>query len=101
LKLVGAIALALMPLSAAALDLGSSEYVFVSGLAGDGSAPFAMRSLGDTSFGMTCGTDQHLCFIADTMQAPAVRQQTLLADIARKTRDCTVPNIPVVCILTQ
>jgi hypothetical protein len=50
---------------------------------------------------MTNGTDLYLCFIADNLEAQAARQQALIAEIGGEGPDRTVPNIPVVCILTQ
>jgi hypothetical protein len=89
------------PMAAFAIDVGTSEYVFVSDLTERGFTPFATSASGNASFGMTDGTDLYLCFIADNLEAQAVRQQALIAEISGDGTDRTVPNIPVVCVMTQ
>jgi hypothetical protein len=91
----------LVPMAASAIDVGAAEFVFVSELTDRGFAPFATSAAGNASFGMTDGTDLYLCFIADNLEAQAERQQALIAEIAGAGADRTVPNIPVVCVLTQ
>ena len=86
---------------AAAIDVGQAEYRFVAELSAEGFTPFATSASGNASFGMTNGTDLYLCFIADNLEAQAERQQALIAEINGEGPDRTVPNIPVVCILTQ
>ena len=84
-----------------AIDVGQSEFVFVSDLSAQGFTPFATSASGNATFGMTNGSDLYLCFIADNLEAQATRQQALIAEINGEGPDRTVPNIPVVCILAQ
>jgi hypothetical protein len=84
-----------------ALEVGESDFRFASDLSSEGFTPFATSGAGNTIFGMQRGTDQHLCFIADQSDDQAQRQRVLLAELAGEEPDRTVPNIPVVCILTQ
>ena len=90
-----------LALPARALEVGQADFVFVSDLSSQGFTPFAVSSSGNASFGMTNGTDLYLCFIADNPDAQSARQQALIAEINGERPDRSVPNIPVVCILTQ
>ena len=63
--------------------------------------PFATSESGNAIYGMRRETDQYLCFIADQGDDQAERQRVLLAELAGEKPQRTVPNIPVVCILTQ
>ncbi len=92
---------ALLPVSAHALEVGEAEYVYSSDLLADGFTPFAVSSVGQAIYGLRNDTTLYLCFIADTGDAQAMRQATLLAELRGEDPDRTVPNIPVVCILTQ
>jgi hypothetical protein len=58
-----------------AIEVGQSDFTFVSDLAAQGFTPFATSASGNASFGMTDGTDLYLCFIADNLEAQAERQQ--------------------------
>ncbi len=100
-RLAAALAFALVPSVAMAIEVGESDFVFVSDLANQGFVPFAASASGNATFGMTNGTDLYLCFIADNLEAQAERQQALIAEINGENPDRSVPNIPVVCILTQ
>lgn len=95
------LALMLAPVAGQAIEVGESEFRFVSDLAQAGFAPFGTSASGNASFGMTDGADLYLCFIADNLTAQAERQQVLIAEIAGEEPDRSLPNIPVVCILTQ
>ncbi len=96
-----AIALAaLFPLSANAMDVGRSDYVFSSDLALQGFEPFAATT-GNAVYGMKKGADMYLCFIADNGDFANERQAKLLAEIKGEALARDVPNIPVVCVLTQ
>jgi hypothetical protein len=90
-----------LALPAHAIEIGQSDFTFVSDLAAQGFTPFATSASGNASFGMTDGTDLYLCFIADNLEAQAERQQALIAEINGENPDRSVPNIPVVCVLTQ
>ena len=90
-----------LALPAQAIEVGQSEFVFASDLSQRGFTPFASSASGNAAFGMTDGSDLYLCFIADNLEAQAMRQQVLIAEINGEGPDRTVPNIPVVCILTQ
>lgn len=50
---------------------------------------------------MTDGKDFYLCFLADSRDVQAQRSQALIDEFGGKSPDRTVPNIPVVCVLTQ
>jgi hypothetical protein len=47
------------------------------------------------------GTDLYLCFLADTPELQAERQQVLVDWLAGEAEERTLPNIRVACILTQ
>ena len=101
MRLILACALALAGTSVAALEVDESEFVFVSDLAARGFDPFATSAVGNASFGMTDGSDLYMCFLADSSELQAKRQAVLLAELRGTNQDRTVPNIPIVCILTQ
>lgn len=96
-----ALLLAGLPAAAGALDVGSSEFVYVSDLSAQGYTPFATSGVGQTVFGMTNGTDLYLCFAADKPGNQNERLTAMRAEIAGENPDRTVPNIPIVCIMTQ
>ena len=103
---LGTLVLALGLCSASALDasefeVGESDFRFSSDLALEGFTPFATSASGNVIYGMRRETDQYLCFIADQGDDQAERQRVLLAELAGEKPQRTVPNIPVVCILTQ
>ncbi|MDE0696960.1 MAG: hypothetical protein OXH76_14135, partial [Boseongicola sp.] len=100
-RLVWTLLAAALPLSASALELGESEYVFSSDLAKRGFVPFAVSSTIGASFGMTDGKTLYLCFSVDQPTEQMRRRKTLIAEVAGQSPDRTVPNIPVVCVLTQ
>ncbi|EIE51902.1 hypothetical protein AL036_07655 [Salipiger aestuarii] len=93
-------ALALAPVGALA-EAGSADYAYVSALAAEGFEPFAVSQVGNASFGMRKGAEMYLCFIIDTNENQTRRQTVLLAELAGKAPDRAVPNIPLVCVLTQ
>lgn len=94
-------ALACAPGLAAAIEVGESRYAFVSELAAEGFAPFATSPAGNASFGMMKDTEMYLCFIADNIETQNQRQTVLLKELAGESPDRSVPNIPLVCVLTQ
>jgi hypothetical protein len=94
-------ALAAWPTAGLALEPGASAFRYVSELVEGGFAPFATSGAGNATFGMTNGLELYMCFIADTGTAQAERQSVLVEELAGGTTDRTVPNIPVICILTQ
>ena len=51
--------------------------------------------------GLTDGSDLYLCFIADTPDAQAERQAALIAEIEGAPVAASVPNSPLICLLTQ
>ena len=90
-----------MPLSASAFEIGESEYVFSSELAKRGFVPFAVSSTIGASFGMTDGKALYLCFSVDQPAEQMRRRKILIEEVAGQAPDRTVPNIPIVCVLTQ
>ncbi len=98
-----AASLAALPLLAAPAqaDIGENPFRTVSDLAGDGFTPFAVSGAGNASFGMMREAEMYLCFIADRLDTQSRRQAVLLAEIGGDNPDPMVPNIPVLCILTQ
>ena len=94
-------ALALASPAAMALEPGQSEYVFSSDLSAQGFTPFGTGGVGNTLYGMTNGSDIYICFLFDTPEDQATRQTALLAELAGEATDRTIPNIPVVCVMTQ
>ncbi len=100
-RLVWSFLVAVLPLSASAFEISESEYVFSSDLAKRGFVPFAVSSALKASFGMTDGDALYLCFSLDQPTAQAKRREALIAEVAGQSPDRTVPNIPIVCVLTQ
>ncbi|MFP7570795.1 hypothetical protein [Marivita sp. S2033] len=86
---------------AMAVEVDRSEYQFVSDLSAAGYAPFGTGGSGNTLFGMTDGSEIYLCFLLDTPNDQSQRQSALLAELDGGGDDRSVPNIPVVCVLTQ
>ncbi len=91
----------LMPCGVSALDVASSDFRYSSDLVADGFAPFAASGAGAALYGLTKADMLYLCFLADSGDAQATRQMTLLAEIRGEAPDTAVPNIPVICVLTQ
>ncbi|MGY6535960.1 MAG: hypothetical protein ACXIVG_11485 [Pararhodobacter sp.] len=105
-RLLGAaLALVLAPVglgaSAQSPEIGENPFRYLSDLAAEGFTPFPVSNAGNASFGMMQDADLYLCFIADNLSAQGRRQSTLLAEINGNNPDPVVPNIPVLCILTQ
>ena len=86
---------------AAAFEPGTSDFVFSSDLLSRGFTPFGTGGTGNTLCGMSDGSDIYLCFLFDTPEDQSARQTALLAELAGDTPVRTVPNIPVVCVMTQ
>lgn len=96
-----ALIVALAAAPAAAISPGQSDFVFSSDLMAGGAVPFAVSSTGNALYGLRRGSDLFLCFLADTSDAQASRQQALLDAIMNGADPVPVPNIPVICVLTQ
>jgi hypothetical protein len=94
-------ALAFAGPAAMAFEPGSSDYVFSSDLVAQGFAPFGTGASGNVVYGMTNGSDIYLCFLFDTPENQAIRQTALLDELAGQAKDRAIPNIPVVCVMTQ
>jgi hypothetical protein len=86
---------------AQAVVVGSSNYVFVSDLTAQGYTPFGTGGVAGDLFGMSNGTDIYLCFLLDTPVDQSARQSALIAELQGGTTGRAVPNIPVVCVITQ
>ena len=86
--------------ASAAPEVGRSDFVYVSDLAAAGYEPFAVSGAG-ALFGMKSGADMYLCFSLDTEDAAAERREVLLQELAGTLAARALPNLPVVCILTQ
>lgn len=93
--------IASFPLGASALDVGESDFVWVSDLAIAGFQPFAVSSSAKASFGMKRDTDMYLCFLADNQENQEARRDVLIASLQDNNASRTMPNIPVACILAQ
>lgn len=87
--------------SAGTAGVASSEFSYVSDLAAEGYMLFATCASGNATFGMMKDQDMYLFFIADTSEMQVQRQQVLLSEISGENPTRVVPNIPVLCILTQ
>ena len=88
-------------MSASAFEIGESEYVYSSDLARRGFVPFAVSSTTGASFGMRDGEALYLCFSVDQPTEQMQRRKALIAEVSGQAPDRTVPNIPVVRVLTQ
>lgn len=86
---------------AQAVEVGMSDYRFVSELAADGFTPFGSGGAARDLFGMTDGSDIYLCFLLDSPEDQSARQSALIAELQGGGESRTVPNIPVVCVMTQ
>jgi hypothetical protein len=86
---------------AGAADPGRAEFARSSDLVRAGFAPFAVSGAGNALFGLQRGPELYLCFLADTPAAQADRQGVLVAAITAGAAERVVPNIPVVCVLTE
>ncbi|MFP7673320.1 hypothetical protein ACG74X_08190 [Marivita sp. S0852] len=86
---------------AMAVEVGMSEYKFASELAADGFEAFGTGGSGNTVFGMTNRSDIYLCFLLDSPTDQSTRQAALLTELDGENEDRSVPNIPVVCVMTQ
>lgn len=80
---------------------GESDFVFLSDLANAGFKPIALSNAGSASLGMAKKGDIYFCFLADNDQDASNRRSTISAVLNNVDAKRTVPNIPVVCILTQ
>ncbi len=94
-------AAALLPGAVSAMDIASSAFRASSALVADGFVPFATSGVGNVLYGLMKDDQLYLCFLADTGDAQAERQATLLAELRGEAPDPAVPNIPVICVLTQ
>ncbi len=101
MRRLAALLAVLMPVAASALDVGSSDFRYSSDLVADGFTPFAASGSVGALYGLTNADMLYLCFLADSGDAQAERQTTLLAEIRGDAPDKAVPNIPVICVLTQ
>lgn len=95
-----ALGFALMATPGAALELGSSDFVYVSDLLADGYEPFAANG-GGAVLGMRKDAEMYLCFLLDTPAAQAARQSVLLSALEGTPENRTLPNIALACVLTQ
>ena len=92
--------LAVAPM-AHAVEVGTSDYVFVSELSERGFTPFGTGGAARELFGMTDGSEIYLCFLLDTPEDQSARQSALIAELQGAAETRTIPNIPVVCVMTQ
>jgi len=90
-----------IPMTTFALEVGESDFVWVSDLAIAGFKPFPVSGSGKASFGMMRDTDLYLCFLADNEKNQATRRDVLIASLGDEAASRTLPNIPVACILAQ
>ncbi len=84
-----------------AQDVGQSDYRPVSELATEGFEPFSVGASSNAVFAMRNGREIYLCFLADTDELATARRDGILGGMAGTSQDRTVPNIPLVCILTE
>lgn len=84
---------------AQALEVGESEFAWMSELARDGFKPIAVSNAANASFGMMRGTELYVCFLADTKEHQERWQAAILANIKDDDAGRTVPDVPFVCIL--
>ena len=87
--------------AAQGLDVGTSDFIYVSDLVARGFEPFGAGGANQALFGMTDGTDLYLCFAADTEELTTQRRDVLLGAIRDGSQERALPNLPVACILTQ
>lgn len=88
-------------LPAQAQNVGKAEFVMSSDLSDRGFKPFETGDVGQVVYGMRKERTIYLCFIVDTPQLQKRREQVLLSFVHGKSKDRTVPNIPVACIPTE
>ena len=99
------IALAVICFAASAaqaqLQVGQSDFIYSSELMSQGFEPFSTSGVGQSLYGLRRGNALYLCFLADQPDFQETRQQTIMAQISGEAEARTVPNVPVVCVLTQ
>jgi hypothetical protein len=95
-----ALAFAALAGAAAAQEAGRAEFRTVGELAGDGFATVP-ASAGNAVFGMRKEAEIYLCFLADTPALQSERQRAILAWMDDGEAPREVPNIPLVCVLTE
>ena len=92
---------AVLAFPVSALEVGRSDFAFVSELAAEGYEPFPASSVSRALFGMRKGDDMFLCFIADTKPRQTERQETLLAYLDGTSAERDLPNIQVACVRVE
>ncbi|SIO27897.1 hypothetical protein SAMN05444722_1166 [Rhodovulum sp. ES.010] len=95
------IAAAVSPLPTFAAEVGSNPYRYSSELVVEGAVPFATSGAGQAIYGLRKDDALYLCFIADRPTDQNVRQKVLVAEIMGEAGQKSVPNIPVLCVMTQ
>ena len=88
-------------LAEAGFEVGRSDFAFSSELLEAGFKPFATSGVGSSIYGLGKGTQMYLCFIADQPKHQTERKNVIIAEISGDQPDRDLPNIPVVCVLTQ
>ena len=82
-------------------DLETSEFQFSSELAAQGAEIVPASGAGGSVYGMRLEDEVWLCFLADVPDDQAVRQRVIVGAMGVEAAERSLPNIPVVCILTQ
>ena len=82
-------------------DLETSEFQFSSELAAQGAEIVPASGAGGSVYGMRLEDEVWLCFLADVPDDQAVRQRVIVGAMGEEAAERALPNIPVVCILTQ
>lgn len=89
------------PATPTGFDVDTSEFAFSSELAAQGAEIVPASGAGGSVYGMRLEDDVYLCFLADVPDAQAERQWVIVRSMGGEGAARTLPNIPVVCILTQ
>ena len=82
-------------------SLGSSEFAFISDLIAEGGEIVPASGAGGSVWGVRREDDVYLCFLADVPDAQERRQGVIVGAMGDEAAPRELPNIPVVCILTQ
>ncbi len=80
--------------------VGTSDFMWSSELFAAGAEPIAAGD-GGAVHGYRTDDGIYLCFLADSPEAQTRRQAVILEGLGGADAPRALPNIPVVCILTQ
>lgn len=100
-RVFAALAIFFSPAVVWAVEVGVNDFIYSADLMRDGATPFPVTGAANAIYGLQKGTDLYLCFVADDAERQQVRQTILLAELNGEGNTRRLPNIPVICVMTQ